>query len=1053
MTDVVDIHDKESVEDGQVVRRRTIITLGCVSTSATPSLCDVDFRISGFRTPDFLAASDFRSSELKSVASSGSINVILKTNSHPDVTVIHPESDVKKASARPSSFNARMTIQQRRNAKNLPVASASVSLPPPSIPTTPSPPPEAPEGPEEPRSTYLYGECGSPAVSSLFSSGRTLSISMSFDDMDIPDADADAIKKIARKSEAWYERRQSYGFEAADKLQGFLNISTGSGSGSRSCDSISPSVRSTSSQIEKMIPPWIRIPNSPVESQPEEEKQFQIPDEEQKSSSRSASDLLLADEKEPEWLRNLKVRRSLRESRRMRAEEPNKTEDPAWINVKLRPTGLKLVDEPEEEFPSGSPSEIPDRVVTESFSSAQDDPVILPASGLRLPSAPSDPASSFRPPTGKSDPPTSSFRVSSSKSDSSVPVSGLRISSAKFVPAASSGRFVASGIQTDVLHHHKSVQLMKMLDDTSSFRADETASLADAVSVDSVGSLDDLGRKRKKVVFDKDTKEESDRKSRPRRIRSRSPETRLREWKSKLDSKSGNVEVPPEEKNASGLPVTRFGDPPLSLPDAEFRNHQVETSEIFRYLLQTRKPSAPDVVPTPEVSPEAEVAPKPIVNGIINFDYSTQRKIEILESEYPAHPPKSILKKRSVENLLDDPASAPEVSDVPDVRIPAVPDVRIPAGINVTISNPSASVLPWKIQLKPVDSGIKIKPPEAPEEPDVPWKAELKKSFAAEEIVKPVFSGITITPEAPEAYIPWIAEVVQKRSSMTEEISKSIVSEVKIKIAEALEAPWKAELVRKKFRSTEDMAEPEAPEEDVPWKAEVVPKKSLSPEEILKPVASGTKIKLPEAPEVDVTWKTEPVQKKSAEKIVLIRNLCNPVRVIPSSSGGGSHPISSGGSHPATKLIQEKSVKGDLGYHSLEVETSTLSGSIQSSGSIQQSGSELSEAETNAMRRSIDETMAFLNQTIDEICLADADLYSPESSSPEPEADVTEVEPEASVEELVSKFEQTSTCSCAGSRKQVQVSESSSIRTFRVVETSGQTSTTKTVNYSFNLIG
>ena len=61
-------------------------------------------------------------------------------------------------------------------------------------------------------------------------------------------------------------------------------------------------------------------------------------------------------------------------------------------------------------------------------------------------------------------------------------------------------------------------------------------------------------------------------------------------------------------------------------------------------------------------------------------------------------------------------------------RWPVATDTRtIPAGISVTISNPTPA--PWKIQLKAVDSAIKIRSPEAVEaEPKEvpPWKAELE---------------------------------------------------------------------------------------------------------------------------------------------------------------------------------------------------------------------------------------------------------------------------------------------------------------------------------------
>ena len=110
----------------------------------------------------------------------------------------------------------------------------------------------------------------------------------------------------------------------------------------RSVDSLSSTVRSTSSAIEKMIPSWIKNP-SPVSSrqQPEEEESKSragssrlsyfgqsMEEEEEESvvedppkpsiqqleSSRSATNVL--EEAEPIWLRDLRVRRSLKNGRR-----------------------------------------------------------------------------------------------------------------------------------------------------------------------------------------------------------------------------------------------------------------------------------------------------------------------------------------------------------------------------------------------------------------------------------------------------------------------------------------------------------------------------------------------------------------------------------------------------------------------------------------------------------------------------------------------------------------------------------------------------------------
>ena len=76
-----------------------------------------------------------------------------------------------------------------------------------------------------------------------------------------------------------------------------------------------------------------------------------------------------------------------------------------------------------------------------------------------------------------------------------------------------------------------------------------------------------------------------------------------------------------------------------------------------------------------------------------------------------------------------------------------------------------------------------------------------------------------------------------------------------------------------------------------------------------------------------------------------------------------------------TKLIHEEPVRGDLGYHSLETDNPNPNPNPNQT---------MSEAESKDMRRSIDETIAFLNQTIEDICCADADLYTP-FSTPEPQ--------------------------------------------------------------------
>lgn len=125
-----------------------------------------------------------------------------------------------------------------------PVAARQVPEAPEAPPQSPSPPPPTTMNrARTPPSTYLFGEFGSPTSSSI--SIRTMSISMSFDDLESNNSSsAGGVERRpggARRSEAWYERRQSYGFEAAEKLQSLLNTSGSSDvpSGvSRSCDSL-----------------------------------------------------------------------------------------------------------------------------------------------------------------------------------------------------------------------------------------------------------------------------------------------------------------------------------------------------------------------------------------------------------------------------------------------------------------------------------------------------------------------------------------------------------------------------------------------------------------------------------------------------------------------------------------------------------------------------------------------------------------------------------------------------------------------------------------------
>lgn len=842
VTDVVEINDKESVgEDGQVVRRRTIITLG--RRMAAPS-----------------------------DGSSSSINVkLLNGSSSAAASCSQPESTAAKEETRPaarvSAFNARRTIEQRRqqqqqqiNQQN-PPTTARESSPDP-LPTTIQPAVQPAKTP--PSSTYLYGEQGSPASSSFGGSSlRTMSISMSFDDLESNASMTDVQRRAGgrNRTEAWYERRQSYGFEAADKLQSLLNTSGSSdvpstGAISRSCDSLSSTVRSTSSAIDKMIPPWIKNP-SPVSSrQPEEETRrlpagpsapssyfdgsvddvsqserterqsgpvasspipspipsprTPTPSIQRSESSRSATNVL--EEAEPIWLRDLRVRRSLRDGRRKRPviKSPPPVETPVWLGVKLRPTGLSLVDPDPADPPSAQlsptkPHYTPIFTFTNTSTSSKiqqlfknsrenlfntssqpeagrkpEEPTVVPVSSDRSKedrpagSQPSDRQDNFiRLPVNQ--------KPARKASSSIVMINSSRESLHSIGTDAASTASEPGGNQ---LNHHRSIELMRMLEETPLVstnrrlddRMDSTSAITETGSIYSAGewtecssavasvknSNEDLTRsqsevrKAKKVAFGADVKEESDQKrSRPRRIRSRSPESRLRQWQEKLEevksihgihsSDFANFNGHPLSNN--GLPLKRFGDDTADQPES-LVTPPTATSDTFRSLLQPRKGDAVttpavkesiviDTYPTMKVSsgPADVVRPSPTIirNGIVNFDSSIERKIVILETEtVPA--PKSILKKRSIENLLD------SIEPIPPVlNVPSIPSVQ--SGITVSMTNqkkePLATeqqeILPWRIHLKHVESaGIQVKVSQSIKDvvvnpqPEVPvWRSEI----------------------------------------------------------------------------------------------------------------------------------------------------------------------------------------------------------------------------------------------------------------------------------------------------------------------------------------
>ena len=114
MTDVVEINDKESVgEDGEVVRRRTIITLG-------PRLVGGG----GSAAPSSVAGGAGSSSSINITllngvppAGAGPVTSSQLNDSKTKVeqpAVANPDDTPQRANARASAFNARRTIEQRR---------------------------------------------------------------------------------------------------------------------------------------------------------------------------------------------------------------------------------------------------------------------------------------------------------------------------------------------------------------------------------------------------------------------------------------------------------------------------------------------------------------------------------------------------------------------------------------------------------------------------------------------------------------------------------------------------------------------------------------------------------------------------------------------------------------------------------------------------------------------------------------------------------------------------------------------------------------------------
>ncbi|KAI9561406.1 hypothetical protein GHT06_012363 [Daphnia sinensis] len=941
MTDVVEINDKESVgEDGEVVRRRTIITLGPRTVGGSPSAAGGSS--SSINVTLLNGAGPVTSSQS---------NDLLATKAKPVTEqAVSSTEETHRANARASAFNARRTIEQRRQQQIQQQQQQEEEEEEEEEQEMQEPEPPEPVATKTlPPSTYLYGERGSPASSFGGSSLRTMSISMSFDDLDESNSNASITEQQRRtggrnRSEAWYERRQSYGFEAADKLQSLLNTSGSSDvpsitgtAVSRSCDSLCSTVRSTSSAIEKMIPPWIKNP-SPKQAEEEtgksptgssrlsyfgqsmddvsaddesEDNRMKTKDPpssvavdhkpaaqprrtptptsiQRSESSRSATNVL--EEAEPIWLRDLRMRRSLRDGRRKppAVKSPPPMETPIWLGVKLRPTGLSLVDPDPSAGPAAATSNLPSPTKPHNYTPIftftntgttskiqqhlRNSRENLLASSSNSTTHQQTPESVRRKSEERQTPITTTLKVSASSIASSseskeelganqqtviesshsnntttfrlVPAkSGQKPASSSIVIVNSSreslhsvgtvdstSSFTCETTSSSKLNHHRSIELMRMLEETPlvstngvPLRHDRTDS-ASAVNTET-GSVYSMGdwtesssaiasvknsnedltqmnqtegqRKAKKVAFGADVKEESDQKrSRPRRIRSRSPESRLREWQERLEEvkstvihhhQAATVHHPTEfgtttnpTASASGLPLRRFGDDIKNLPELNPQTHTSSatsstTSDTFRSLLQPRKPYAivpptgnpavpvkesvivdsyPPMMKAYSTSSSVEIPisrPAPVVirNGIVNFDSSVERKIVILEEKETIPAPKSILKKRSVENLLDiertnEPVVKPAVIAVTQPTVPVIPVLltgsqSVHSGITVSMTNQKKEpppehqeILPWRIHLKHVEQpptihSIPVQQQPEPETIVPPWRMEINR--------------------------------------------------------------------------------------------------------------------------------------------------------------------------------------------------------------------------------------------------------------------------------------------------------------------------------------
>ncbi|KZS17862.1 Uncharacterized protein APZ42_015839 [Daphnia magna] len=737
MTDVVEINDKESVgEDGEVVRRRTIITLGPRTVGGSPSAAGGS---SGSINITLLNGGPVTSSPSSDLLATKAKPVTEQAVSSTTLDETH------RSNARASAFNARRTIEQRRQQQQQ-EEEQEMQEPATNVKTLPA-------------STYLYGERGSPASSFGGSSLRTMSISMSFDDLDESNSNASITEQQRRsggrnRSEAWYERRQSYGFEAADKLQSLLNTSGSSDvpsitgtAVSRSCDSLCSTVRSTSSAIEKMIPPWIKNP-SPKQAEEEtgkspsgssrlsyfeqsmddadhkpagQPRRTPTPTSIQRSeSSRSATNVL--EEAEPIWLRDLRMRRSLRDGRRKPPviKSPPPMETPIWLGVKLRPTGLSLVDPDPSVGPASSTCNLPSPTKPHHYT-----PIFTCSS-----SAERTPESNRRKSEERQTAVTSIASSSESKEETAQ-TSSQKAASSSIVIVNSSRESLHSVGTVD-----SSIELMRMLEETPlvstngvPLRHDRTDS-ASAVNTEtgSVYSMGDWTESSSAVASVKNSNEDltqmnqSEGQRKAKKVAFGADE-RLEEVKSTVIHQAGAVHQPTEF--GTGMNPTASGS-----DEQRDRNvfHDERHVPLFTAAEETLRHCPSDWQSSCSSEgieiPVSRPAPVVIRNGIVNFDSSVERKIVILEEKETIPAPKSILKKRSVENLLDI-----ERTNEPVVK-PAV--IAVTQRAKKEPPPEHQEILPWRIHLKHVEQpptihSIPVQQQPEPEATAPPWRMDINR--------------------------------------------------------------------------------------------------------------------------------------------------------------------------------------------------------------------------------------------------------------------------------------------------------------------------------------